>query len=38
LANGFEEAGKVEPIRIRTASGQPVGGNFFDLVGGSATF
>lgn len=38
MANGFEEAGKVEPVRIRSTSGQPVGGNFFEMVGGSATF
>ena len=38
MANGFEEAGKVESVRIRTTSGQTVGGNFFELIGGSKTF
>lgn len=38
MANGFEEAGKVEPIRLRNTAGEAVGGNFFELVGGSKTF
>lgn len=38
MANGFEEAGKVEPVRIRNTAGEAVGGNFYELVGGSATF
>ena len=38
MANGFEDAGKVEPVRIKGISGEPVGGNFFELVGGSPTF
>ncbi|MEO0026795.1 MAG: hypothetical protein RL716_126 [Actinomycetota bacterium] len=38
MANGFEEAAKIEPVRIRGIDGQDVGGNFFELVGGSATF
>jgi hemoglobin len=38
VANGFEDAAKVEPVRIKTASGHPVGGNFYELIGGKETF
>lgn len=38
MSNGFEDAARVEPVRIRNQAGQPVGGNFFELVGGKATF
>jgi hemoglobin len=39
MGNGFEEAGKVEPVRIRVGrDGDPVGGNFYELVGGRPTF
>lgn len=38
MANGFEEAAKIEPVRIRGLNGEQVGGNFYDLVGGKATF
>lgn len=38
MANGFEEAAKIEPIRIRGLDGERVGGNFYDLVGGRETF
>lgn len=39
MANGFEEAGKVEPVRIRVGrDGEATGGNFYELVGGRPTF
>lgn len=39
MSNGFEEAGKVEPVRIRVGrEGETVGGNFYELVGGRVTF
>ncbi|MEY4985181.1 MAG: hypothetical protein RLZZ359_67 [Actinomycetota bacterium] len=38
MANGFEQAAKIEPVRIRGLSGEQAGGNFYDRVGGSATF
>lgn len=38
MANGFEEAAKIEPVRIRGLSGEQAGGNFYELVGGKATF
>lgn len=38
MANGFEEAAKIEPVRIMGLSGEAVGGNFYELVGGKATF
>ena len=39
MANGFEEAGKVEPVRIRVSrDGETTGGNFYELVGGRPTF
>lgn len=38
MANGFEEAAKIEPVRIKTSSGEAVGGNFYELIGGKPTF
>ena len=38
MANDFEDYARVETVRIKGLSGERVGGNFFDLVGGSATF
>jgi hemoglobin len=38
VSNGFEEAGKVEPVRIKSLTGEAVGGNFYELIGGKATF
>lgn len=38
MANGFEEAGRVEPVRIRGLDGETTGGNFYDRVGGKPTF
>ena len=34
----FEDAARVETVRIKGLSGERVGGNFFELVGGSETF
>lgn len=38
MADGFEDAARVETIRLRKPDGQPVGGNFFERVGGTETF
>ena len=38
MTNGFEDAGRVETVRIKGSSGERVGGNFFEMVGGEATF
>ena len=38
MANGFEEAAKIEPIRLKGLNGEAIGGNFYDLVGGKETF
>jgi hemoglobin len=38
LANGFEEAAKIEPVRIKGLNGEAAGGNFYELVGGQETF
>jgi hemoglobin len=38
MSNGFEDAARVEPVRIRGLSGERVGGNFYELVGGTDTF
>jgi hemoglobin len=38
LSNGFEDAARVEPIRIKGLDGERVGGNFFEQVGGSPVF
>lgn len=38
MSNGFEDAAKIEPVRIKGLSGEAVGGNFYELVGGKETF
>lgn len=38
MTNGFEDAATVEPVRIRGLSGETVGGNFYEKVGGKETF
>lgn len=38
MANGFEDAGRVESVRIRKPGGDFAEGNFFEQVGGSETF
>jgi hemoglobin len=38
MTNDFEDAARVETVRIKGLSGERVGGNFFELVGGTATF
>jgi hemoglobin len=38
MSQDFEDAARVETVRIKSSSGEPVGGNFFDLVGGTDTF
>jgi hemoglobin len=38
MTNGFEDKDRVETIRITMPSGEKAGGNFYELVGGSATF
>lgn len=38
MSNGFEDAARVEAVRIKGLNGERVGGNFYDQVGGSATF
>jgi hemoglobin len=38
LANGFENEAKIEPVRIKGLTGEAVGGNFYQLVGGKETF
>lgn len=38
MANGFEDAARVEPVRIRGLDGVAVGGNFYEKVGGKDTF
>ncbi len=38
MANGFEEAGKIQSVQIRNSEGQRVGGSFYDMVGGAQTF
>jgi hypothetical protein len=38
VSNGFEDAAKIEPVRIKGLGGEAVGGNFYELVGGKATF
>jgi hemoglobin len=38
LANGFEDEAKIEPVRIKGLTGEAVGGNFYQLVGGNETF
>lgn len=38
MSNGFEDAARVETVRIRGLSGETAGGNFYEQVGGKATF
>ncbi len=38
MSSGFEDKDRVETIRITMPSGEKAGGNFYELVGGSATF
>jgi hemoglobin len=38
VSNEFEDAARVETIRIRGLNGEAVGGNFYELVGGKETF
>lgn len=38
MSNGFEDEAKIEPVRIKGLGGEAVGGNFYELVGGKATF
>lgn len=38
MSNGFEDAARVETVRIRSLSGETTGGNFYELVGGKETF
>ena len=38
MSEDFEDATRVETVRIKGLSGERVGGNFFELVGGTNTF
>jgi hemoglobin len=38
VSNGFEDAARVESVRIRGLSGETAGGNFYEKVGGKETF
>ena len=38
MSNGFEDAARVETVRIRGLSGETAGENFYEQVGGKATF
>ena len=38
MSEDFEDASRVETVRIKGLSGERVGGNFFELVGGTNTF
>jgi hemoglobin len=38
VSKEFEDAARVETVRIKGLSGERVGGNFFELIGGTATF
>lgn len=38
MSHEFEDAERVETVRIKSLSGERVGGNFFEQVGGTATF
>jgi hemoglobin len=38
MSNGFEDAARVETVRIRGLDGEVAGGNFYDQVGGKETF
>ena len=38
MTQDFDDAARVETVRIKSLSGETVGGNFFELVGGTDTF
>lgn len=38
MSEEFEDATRVETVRIKGLSGERVGGNFFEIVGGTDTF
>jgi hypothetical protein len=38
MTDEFEDANRVEVVRIKGLSGEAVEGNFFELVGGTDTF
>ena len=38
MTEEFEDAARVETVRIKGLSGEPVDGNFFELIGGTETF
>lgn len=38
MSEEFEDATRVETVRIKGLSGERVGGNFFEIVGGTNTF
>jgi hemoglobin len=38
MTNEFEDAARVETVRIKGLSGERVGGNFFEQIGGTDTF
>lgn len=38
MTNGFEDAARVESVRIRLTTGEAAGGNFYESVGGKQTF
>jgi hemoglobin len=38
VTNGFEDAARVETVRIRGLNGEAAGGNFYEQVGGKETF
>jgi hemoglobin len=38
MSNDFDDAARVETVRIKGLSGERVGGNFFELIGGTETF
>lgn len=38
MSQEFEDAARLETVRIKGLSGERVGGNFFELVGGTETF
>ena len=38
MSSEFEDANRVEVVRIKGLSGEAVEGNFFELVGGTDTF
>lgn len=38
MSHEFEDSERVETVRIKSTSGERVGGNFFEQVGGTETF